>query len=113
MPRTAFAAAWIEKLASLGITAGCQAGRYCPNDIVTRRQMAVFLLRAEHGSDYVPPPPTSIFGDLDPADPFTPWIEQLAAEGVTAGCGNGDYCPSAPNTRGEMAVFLARTFALP
>ena len=111
--RNAFAAAWIEELASEGITAGCGGGKYCPNMIVSRAQMAVFLLRAEHGADYVPPPPTGVFSDLDLDDPFTPWIEELAAEGVTAGCGGGKYCPNDPNLRDQMAVFLVRTFALP
>jgi hypothetical protein len=107
-----FAASWIEELGAEGITAGCGAGKYCPNMIVSRAQMAVFLLRAEHGSGYIPPPPTGIFGDLELGDPFTPWIEELAVEGVTAGCGNGDYCPNSPNTRDQMAVFLVRTFGL-
>src|SRR5262249_45778955 len=91
VPRSAFAAAWIEELKREDITAGCGGGKYCPAMIVTRAQMAVFLLRAEHGADYVPPPPTGVFGDLDLSDPFTPWIEQLAAEGVTAGCRGGHF----------------------
>jgi hypothetical protein len=37
------------------------------------------------------------------------WIEQLANEGVTSGCGNGNYCPDAPVTRAQMAVFLLKT----
>jgi len=37
---------------------------------------------------------------------------QLAAEGITAGCGGGDYCPDAEVTRDQMAVFLVRTFGL-
>jgi len=40
------------------------------------------------------------------------WIEQLAAENITAGCGNGNYCPDATVTRDQMAVFLVRTFGL-
>ena len=40
------------------------------------------------------------------------WIEQLAAEGITAGCGGGNYCPQAAVTRAQMAVFLVRTFEL-
>ncbi len=107
-----FAAAWIEELAEEGITAGCGQGKYCPDMIVSRAQMAVFLLRTLYGAGYVPPDPIGIFDDLDLNDPFTPWIEQLAAEGVTAGCGNGFYCPNAPNTREQMAVFLVKTFDL-
>jgi hypothetical protein len=112
VPANAFAADWIEELAAEGITGGCGGGRFCPDMVVTRAQMAVFLLRAEHGSGYVPPPATGIFADLSLTDPFTPWIEQLAAEGVTAGCGDGNYCPNSPNTREQMAVFLARAFQL-
>jgi hypothetical protein len=47
------------------------------------------------------------------ADTFTrPWIEDLAATGITVGCGGGNYCPSNPNTRGQMAVFIVKTFTL-
>ena len=107
-----FGAAWIEKLASEGITAGCGGGKYCPSAVVTRAQMAVFLMRAKHAAGYVPPPPVGLFADLVLTNPFTPWIEELANEGVTAGCGNGDFCPNAANTRGQMAAFLVRTFSL-
>jgi hypothetical protein len=31
---------------------------------------------------------------------------------VTGGCGNGNYCPDAPLTRGQMAVFLAKALGL-
>ena len=43
-------------------------------------------------------------------------IDQLAARGITQGCNppaNTRFCPNAPVTRGEMAIFLARAFALP
>ena len=113
VPVSAFAAAWIERLAAEGITSGCGGGKYCPGAAVSRAQMAVFLLRAQHGENYAPPPATGVFADLSITDPFTPWIEQLSAEGITAGCGNDDFCPNMPNTRGQMAVFLVRTFALP
>jgi hypothetical protein len=41
-----------------------------------------------------------------------PWIERLAAEGVTGGCAEGLYCPARTTTRAELAVFLARIFNL-
>ncbi len=113
VPAGAFAAAWIEDLADSEIAAGCGGGLYCPDSPVTRAQMAVFLLKAKHGSGYTPPPAVGMFADVPPSNQFAPWIEQLAAEGVTAGCGGGNYCPNAPNTRGQMAVFLVKTFSLP
>jgi streptogramin lyase len=108
-------APWIEQLAGFAITGGCGGGNYCPNSPVTRAQMAVFLLKAEHGSSYSPPSCTGIFSDVEctPTPAFAVnWIEQLHNEGVTGGCGNGLYCPSNPVNRGQIAVFLTKTFGL-
>jgi hypothetical protein len=104
---------WIEALAAEGITGGCGGGNYCPQNPVRRDQMAVFLLKAEHGSTYTPPNCAGTFGDVPCPSTFADWIEQLAAEQITGGCGNGNYCPSANNTRGQMAVFISKTFNLP
>ena len=107
-----FAASFIEQFFLDGITGGCGGNNYCPNDAVTRAQMAVFLLRAKYGANYSPPPATGIFADA-PLESFAvAWIEQLAVEGITSGCGNGNYCPDNPVTRAQMAVFLVRTFGL-
>ncbi len=114
VPATHWAAAWIEQLANEGITGGCGNGNYCPSIPVTRDQMAVFLLRGEHGGSYVPPEATgATFADVPSTHWAAAWIEQLANEGITGGCGNGNYCPSTPVTRDQMAVFLVRAFGLP
>jgi len=107
-----FAASFIEQLFLDGITAGCGGNNYCPNATVTRDQMAVFLLRAKHGSSYTPPQATGIFDDVPLGSFAVAWIEQLAVEGITAGCGGGNYCPEAPVNRDQMAVLLVRTFGL-
>ena len=107
-----FAAPFIEQLYHDGITAGCGNSRYCPDASVARDQMAVFLLRAKHGAAYRPPPVTGLFSDVPLSYWAAPWIEQLAREQITAGCGGGKYCPSAVVTRDQMAVFLVRTFGL-
>jgi uncharacterized repeat protein (TIGR03803 family) len=100
---------YVEDVVRAGITAGCGNGNYCVNAPVTRAQMAVFLLKAEHGPAYVPPNCVGVFADVACPGPFTDWIEQLAAEGVTTGCGGADYCPASPVTRAQMAVFLLKT----
>ena len=46
VPASGFAAAWIEDLAGRSITAGCGGENYCPANLSTRAQMAVFLVRA-------------------------------------------------------------------
>lgn len=105
-----FAAAFIEQLFVDGITGGCGYGDYCPSLPVTRAQMAVFLLRAKYGSGYLPPAPIGIFTDVPLGSFADAYIEQLAAEGITGGCGDGNYCPNDPVSRAQMAVFLVRTF---
>jgi len=112
VPCPSLFADWIEALAAEGITGGCGGGNYCPAGAVRRDQMAAFLLKAEHGSAYVPPPCAGLFADVPCPSLFADWIEQLAAEQVTGGCGGGDYCPQADNTRGQMAVFFTKTFGL-
>jgi len=108
-----FGAAWIEQLATEGITSGCGGGKFCPNTIVTRAQMAVFLVRAKHGIAFVPPAATGIFSDVPVGSFGANYIEQLVTDGVTSGCGGGLYCPSSTVKRDSMAVFLVKTFNLP
>lgn len=52
------------------------------------------------------------FNDVPASHAFYQFIEALAASGITAGCGNGNFCPDAPLTRGQMAVFLAKALGL-
>jgi len=113
VPSDYWAAAWIKQLAAEGITGGCGAGIYCPDATVTRAQMAVFLLKAEHGVSYSPPSATGVFTDVPVGYWADKWIEQLASEGITGGCGGGIYCPDSSVTRAQMAVFLVKTFNLP
>lgn len=115
MPASDPLARWIEQFAREGITSGCTANppTYCPGATLTRGQMAVFLLRAKHGAAYNPPAPTGMFTDVPASHIFARWIEQLAREGITSGCGPATYCPEGTVTRGQIAVFLVRTFNLP
>lgn len=102
-----FAEADIAALASAGITKGCTPGRFCPNDPVTRGEMAVFLDRALHLAA----------GDDAFADDDGHWAEQsidaLAASGITKGCDATSFCPDAPVTRQQMATFLRRGLGYP
>lgn len=109
-----WAADWIKQLAAEGITGGCGSGNFCPTIPVSRAQMAVFLLRAKYGSTYLPPDAGASTGFTDvPLDYWAAdWIKQLAAEGITGGCGGGNFCPETSVTRAQMAIFLQKTFNL-
>jgi len=50
----------------------------------------------------------SNFADVDGGSGFRQYIGGLVANGLTVGCGGGNYCPVSPVTRQQMAVFLLR-----
>jgi hypothetical protein len=105
-PVSYWATPWIEGLAASGLTAGCGVGMYCPSKTVTRAQMAVFLINAK---GVTPPAATgTMFTDVPVTHWAAKWIEELARRGITAGCGANLYCPDAPVTREQMAVFLLK-----
>jgi CSLREA domain-containing protein len=113
VPIGSFGANYIEQLYTDGITSGCGGGNYCPNTSVSRAQMAVFLVRAKHGSTFIPPVATGIFPDVPVGSFGANYIEQLVADSITSGCGGGNYCPNTMVKRDSMAVFLVKTFGLP
>jgi hypothetical protein len=61
-----------------------------------------------------PPPASASFNDVPTNHPFFQFIEALKASGITAGCQASPplYCPDAPLTRGQMAVFLSKALGL-
>ena len=91
-----------------GITVGCSDERYCPDDLVTRGQMAAFLVRALD----LPPTATDYFND-DETSTFENQINALREAQITLGCAPSKYCPTDPVTRGQMAAFLVRALELP
>ena len=101
-------AANIDWLRQQDITSGCGGGRFCPDSLVTREQMASFLVRAFG----LPATTTDFFTD-DEGSPHEGDINRLAAANVTIGCGSGRFCPAGSVTRQEMASFLARVLLLP
>ncbi|HEX9943588.1 MAG TPA: S-layer homology domain-containing protein [Thermoanaerobaculia bacterium] len=112
VPPTHWAWRFVENMYARGISFGCGSSPllFCPENNVSRAEMAVFLLRAKEGAAYVPPACTTPrFADVPCSSPFAPWINELVARGVTAGCGGGNYCPTTAVTRDQMAVFLLVT----
>ena len=105
---------FIETLVHNMVTAGCSTTPpyFCPNVVVTREQMAIFLLRALEGPGYIPPMPgLQTFDDVPPSSPYYRWIGDLVGRGITAGCSTDPalYCPADPVTREQMAILLLRT----
>ena len=59
-----------------------------------------------------PPPAVATFNDVPTGHPFFQFVEALASSGITAGCGNDNFCPDQALTRGQMAVFLSKALGL-
>jgi Leucine-rich repeat (LRR) protein len=101
----------IDQLAALGITRGCNPPantRYCPDDPVTRGQMAIFIVRA-----YNLGPASGDFFFDDNGKVYEDAANRLRQAGLTQGCGPGQYCGDETISRGEMAAFLSRAENLP
>lgn len=99
----------IGKLSARGITLGCGNGNYCPNDPVTRQEMAAFIMRSK--GEFNPPMPlTQRFNDVPPANSFYNFIDRLAALNITVGCSIAPplYCPADPVLREQMSAFVLR-----
>jgi hypothetical protein len=103
---------WIWELARRGVVSGCGGGNYCPTDAVTREQMSVFLLHTLDPALNPPACTVPVFNDVPASSPFCRWIQELARRGITGGCGGGNYCPTDPITREQMAAFISVTFGL-
>jgi uncharacterized repeat protein (TIGR01451 family) len=103
----------IEWLSGMGITKGCNPpvnDHYCPNDTLTRGELAAMINRAFNlpaaTDDYFTDDDDSIFEDA---------INRLAEAGITKGCDVAGtmFCPDAEVTRGEIAAFFDRAMTLP
>ena len=97
-----------------GITAGCGGGNYCPTRPVTRAQMAVFLLKAKHGATTSRRPARAVFADVPcPGAVRAPGSSSSPPRASPAAAADGNYCPSNPVTRAQMAVFLLKPSTAP
>ena len=100
----------VYALVDAEVVKGCTPDRYCPDDGVTREQMASFLGRALG----LPRDSTKRFKDVDPNSTHGGYIGAIAQAGITEGCDtSGNYCPRDLVSREQMATFLKRAYALP
>ncbi len=98
----------VNQLAAAGLVAGVTRNAYRPGAVVSRAQMATFLVRAiELVEDARMAAGRDAFHD-DDGNVHEASIDKLAAAGIASGSGDGTYLPSAGVRRDQMASFLAR-----
>ena len=112
----------IASLKAAGILDGTECGpdQFCPNEALSRRTFAVWMVRVLDGDQapgFVDPAVggSSRFADVDADEPEALFIDRMAELRVTNGCATNPwrYCPDKSVTRAQMASFLARAFGLP
>lgn len=97
----------ITLMALANVARGLPDGRYVPDQELTRGQMAALVRRALD----LPNSSQDFFTDDDTSE-FEADINAIAAYGITVGYGDGTFGPTDSITRGQMAAFLNRAFAL-
>ncbi|MCX8042033.1 MAG: S-layer homology domain-containing protein, partial [Thermodesulfobacteriaceae bacterium] len=95
---------WIKER---GITTGYPDGTFRPEVIVTREQMAAFIVRARYGENFVYNS-VPYFSDVSPNRWSFKYVQRLYEDGITRGCGETSFCPESEVTRAQMAAFLVR-----
>ena len=102
---------YINVLSSWQITTGCSSAPnpplFCPTDLVTRDQLATFIIRSMLGDTFTYTP-TPYFTDVPASSPFFPYIQKLADLGLTHGCTPTTYCPTGTVPRMDASVLLVR-----
>lgn len=93
----------IERIVAEGISRGCDSTRYCPQDPVTRGQMASFIARAQQ----LAPVSGQRFSDVPPDHLHAEAINAITEAGIARGFDDGTFRPQEPVSRGQMATFLA------
>jgi len=103
---------WTSKrMKDVGITLGCGNGTtFCPNDVIPRWQMAVFVIRGIYGGPGVQfnYPSSPFFDDVPSTHDQFPYIQKMAEMGITQGCAYRTFCPDNPTIGIQAAIFTNR-----
>lgn len=83
---------------------------YCPNNTMTRGELATPLLRARYANGYYTPPSCQSTGysDVSCSASYGPWVAKAQQDGLLTSCGAGLYCPNQTATRANLARFFLK-----
>ena len=102
----------VQRMREWGISAGCSADRFCPDQPVTRVELAASLIAAwmqAQGISRFTYTGTPYFADVPPGHPFFSFVQKAMDLEFGSGCSATEYCPSATVTRAEAAAMLLRS----
>ncbi|MFO0752050.1 MAG: S-layer homology domain-containing protein [Thermodesulfovibrionales bacterium] len=101
-----WASDYIEAMYNNGMTMGCGNGSFCPDDEVTRGQMAAFLIREKYGENfsYTQMP---YFTDVPSTNGYFKYVQKLKDDGITNV--SGTFGVDDPVTRSQAAALTMRS----
>ncbi len=94
----------INALARSGVTTGCLPERFCPDNLVSRGQLAYFLANALK----LPSQAVIQFADIGDS-PFSRARNSIVAAGSGSGCCADSFCPRDSVSRSQVAGFLRQS----
>ncbi|MEQ9500146.1 MAG: N-acetylmuramoyl-L-alanine amidase [Deltaproteobacteria bacterium] len=110
LPAGAFGHGAAEKLRALGALWGCAPGQFCPNQPITRGELAYVIARVDRMSFSAPS--SASFNDVGRGHWGFAEVEEVASRGVMQGCASGRFCPEDGVSRAAGAVFVRRALGL-
>lgn len=93
-----------------GVMWGCAVGQFCPDDVITRGQLAS-VVAGLMAAPFTAPSRAS-FTDVPTSSSIFAGVEEVAAAGVITACGSGRFCPNDPVSRAAGATFVRRARGL-
>ncbi|OGF68138.1 MAG: hypothetical protein A2Y62_19505 [Candidatus Fischerbacteria bacterium RBG_13_37_8] len=114
VPPTCLFYSFIEVMLHNSVSDGCASKLFCPSAMIQRQAIAKLLCNAMNagspGCCVVMPYCQGIFADVQPGNPFCPFIESLYNLDITSGCTASplNYCPYSNMNRQAVAKFLCK-----
>lgn len=115
VPATAYYAPYVEWAAQKGIVQGTGSGKFSPDAIVTRQQMAAIMSSYAKAMGYTVPATREIMTFTDSAS-IAAWatgaVKQMQRAGVLMGKDGNRFDPTGPATRAQASTTLRRYIEL-
>lgn len=103
---------YVQKLKELDLSIECGTNQFCPQSLVTREEMAEWVIRAMVKKNKFPQNfvyrAVPYFTDVPATHARFRYVQKLREQGVTAGITETSYGPSYTLLRSQMSVFLIR-----
>ena len=105
---------FVQRLADLGLTGGCQSApaRFCGSSTITHGEMAkILVLGWMHSNNLAAftSSPAAYFTDVPATDSLFPYVQKMRDMQFWHGCSANEYCAGNPVLQSEMSALVMRS----